>query len=221
MIRFPHFNPLWMAVELAFSALVIVLCLMIFFRTKELYRLTKHKGISYFRYTFLFFALAFLFRFAFHLFSISGMVFDFRFPRQIFGPLPLLFTSYFSTVAILYLLMSLLWKSVNTEHFLAATHVVALSVAVLAFLFRLAPVICLIQLIIIVATLVLAYVKSRHSKGFSRLFMIYALLFVGWVANVFVMSPGWRIPFGVNAVSYVISAAVFGVIFYKVYRWTK
>ena len=223
MIRCPHCNPLWIGLELVFSALVIILCLMIFFRTKELYNLTRHKGISYFRTTFLFFALAFLFRFAFHMFGISGILFDFdfSFPRPIFGPLPLLVTAFFSTIAVLYLLLSLVWKRVNPEHFLAVAYVVAFLLAVMVYLFRSSQVLAMVQAVMIIFTLVLAYIRSKHSRSFSKLFVIYVLLFVGWLANIFVMGSRWRIPFEVKAVSYVVSAAVFGFIFYKVYRWTK
>ncbi|NQU78772.1 hypothetical protein HQ545_03295 [Candidatus Woesearchaeota archaeon] len=220
MIRCPHCDPTWMFAELVFSAVVIVLCMLIFFRTKEMYGLTRHKGINYFRTTFLFFALAFFFRFAFHLFSISGIVFDFSFPRQIIGPLPLLVTGYFSTIAIFYLLLSLVWKRVNSEQFLAVAHVAAFLLASVVFVFRSAHFLALIQVLLIIFVLILAYLRSRHSRSFSGLFVIYVLLFVGWLANIMILSPRFRIPFEVMAVSYAVSVAVLGVIFYKVYRWT-
>ncbi len=217
----PFCNPWVIGLELVFSVVVIALCLMIFFRTKELYRLTKHRGISYFRMTFLFFALAFFFRFLFHLFAISGMVFEFHFPRGIMGPLPLLVTTYFSTIAIFYLLLSLLWKKVNPEHFLAIAHVAAFSVSMLVFVFRTVQVLAAVQLLLVACALLLAFIRSKHSKGFSKLFVIYVLLFIGWIANVIVLSPRLRIPFEISAVLYGVSVLVFSIIFYKVYRWTK
>ncbi len=210
-----------MSVELVFAAAVIILCMLIFFRTKELYTLTEHKGIRYFRNTFLFFALAFASRFAFHLFGISGAGFDFRLPPELMGPLPLLVTSYFSTIAIFYLLFSLLWKKIDVKYFIPAAHLLALSVAVMIFLFRSPQVLALVQLMITAATLVLAYLRSKHSKSFSKLFRIYILLFIGWLANLLVLSPRWAIPFEAKVASYCISIAVFGVIFYKVHRLTR
>lgn len=221
MFKGLYYDPVWMAVELVFAIVIIVLCMMIYFRTKELYTLTRHKGIRYFRNTFLFFALAFAFRFVFHLLGISGAGFNFHLPRELMGPLPLLVTGYFSTIAIFYLLFSLLWKKIAFRHFLVVSHVLALSVAIIVFLFRSPQILALVQLIIIVATLVLAYLRSRHSKSFSNLFGIYLLLFVGWLANIIVLSPRWVIPFEAKLVSYCISMAVFGAIFYKVYRWTR
>ena len=47
---------LW--VELTFATIIVVASLIIYLRTKELYELSEHKGIKYFRNTFLFFALA-------------------------------------------------------------------------------------------------------------------------------------------------------------------
>jgi hypothetical protein len=210
-----------MSIELVFSTIVILLCMMIFFRTRSLYGLTKHRGISYFRNTFLFFALAFLFRLGFHLFSLSGIVFDFRFPRQLLGPLPLLVTTYFSTIAILYLLLSLVWKRINTEHFLIVSHVVAFTIAVIVFMFRSPQVLFISQLLLIAFTLGLAYLRSRRSKSFSKVFTLYLLLFIAWLANIIVLSPRLHLPLEVNVASYAVSTVIFAIIFYKVYRWTK
>ena len=44
--------------EIVYSFVIIVCSLMIYFGTKELYKLTSHKGIKYFRQSFLFFAFA-------------------------------------------------------------------------------------------------------------------------------------------------------------------
>ena len=48
--------------EIIYSFVIIVCSLMIYFATKELYELSKHKGIKYFRLSFLFFAIAYFFR---------------------------------------------------------------------------------------------------------------------------------------------------------------
>src|SRR3989338_8535448 len=48
--------------ELIYSFVIIAISLMIYFGTKELYNLTNHKGIKYFRLAFLCFAVAFFFR---------------------------------------------------------------------------------------------------------------------------------------------------------------
>ena len=221
MFKFPYCDPVWTAVELVFTAIVIAVCLLIYFRTKELYSLTKHKGISHFRNTFLFFALAFASRFVFHLFGISGAGFDLSLPRELMGPLHLLVTSYFSTIAISYLLLSLLWKKIKSRYFLVVSHIVALSVAVIVFSFRSPQILALVQLIIIAATLILAYLRSKRSKSFAKLFGIYILLFIGWLANIIVLSPRWAIPFEAKLISYCISITIFGVIFYKVHKWTR
>src|SRR3989339_145081 len=48
--------------EILYSFVIIVCSLMIYFGTKELYELSSHKGIKYFRLSFLFFAIAYFFR---------------------------------------------------------------------------------------------------------------------------------------------------------------
>ncbi|MFH1064786.1 MAG: hypothetical protein V1729_06905 [Candidatus Woesearchaeota archaeon] len=221
MIHCMRCNTAGFTAELVFAVLIIVLCLMIYFRTRGIYNLTRHKGMGYFRNTFLFFAIAFLSRLVFHLLMLSGIVFDFHFPRPLIGPLPLLFTSYFSTIAILYLLLSLVWKKVDPKQFLIVSHAVAISVSVLVFLFHSPYVLVIIQLFLITFTLVLAYLRVKHSKSFSRLFAIYLLLFVGWLSNIFILGPRWRIPFDMSVVLYLISLSMFSIIFYKVYRWTR
>src|SRR3989339_748726 len=47
--------------EILYSFVIIVCSLMIYFGTKELYELSSHKGIKYFRLSFLFFAIFYYF----------------------------------------------------------------------------------------------------------------------------------------------------------------
>ena len=49
--------------ELIYTLIIIIMCGIIYFKTKEIFDLTKHKGIGFFRNTFLFFALSYLMRF--------------------------------------------------------------------------------------------------------------------------------------------------------------
>lgn len=48
--------------EIIYSFVIIVCSLMIYFGTREIYRLSQHKGIKYFRTAFLFFAFAYFSR---------------------------------------------------------------------------------------------------------------------------------------------------------------
>ena len=106
--RQPLLPPLeFLSIEILYSVIVILLCILIYFKTKEVYDLSKHKGIKYFRNTFLFFGMAFFFR----LIPVSLI-----FSRNIAKPLlqiSLFLVSYFSILAILSLLSSIIWKKLD------------------------------------------------------------------------------------------------------------
>jgi hypothetical protein len=58
-------NPEFLILETVFTLVALVLGLLIYFKTKESYELTKHPGIRYFRDAFLFLGLSYLLRFLF------------------------------------------------------------------------------------------------------------------------------------------------------------
>ena len=59
---FGKFTSIGFGTEIIYSFIIISCSLMIYFGTKELYKLSSHEGIKYFRQSFLFFALAYFFR---------------------------------------------------------------------------------------------------------------------------------------------------------------
>ena len=65
------FNPIRLIPELIYTTIIVIFCYLIYHKTKEIYNLTKYKGIHYFRNTFLFFALAYASRFILHLLFIG------------------------------------------------------------------------------------------------------------------------------------------------------
>src|SRR3989339_162236 len=86
--------------EILYSFVIIVCSLMIYFGTKELYELSSHKGIKYFRLSFLFFAIAYFFR------SFIKFVVIYFNIESIFNFSP-------KTMAIFYLLYSVMWKKLE------------------------------------------------------------------------------------------------------------
>jgi len=61
-------------IELVYSVILTISCLIIYFKTSEIYKLTSHKGIKYFRMTFLFFAASYFLRFFTKMF-VLGLIF--------------------------------------------------------------------------------------------------------------------------------------------------
>ena len=107
MTQFPSmgfFDPVMFGIELGFTVIAVIFCFLIYFKTKEIYELTKYKGIRYFRGAFLFFGLSYVMRFLFSLVLLSRIAFDFFLPRHLIMPLFILPLGYLSTVGIFYLI---------------------------------------------------------------------------------------------------------------------
>ena len=100
--------------EVIYSFVIIACSLMVYFATKELDELSSYKGINYFRKAFLFFALAYFFRtlikFILVFFNIPRIL---EFSPKFLGPISLFLFMYFSSIAIFYLLYSVVWKKMG------------------------------------------------------------------------------------------------------------
>ena len=62
--------PPQMGAELIYSFVIVVCSLMIYYATKEVYELSSYKWIRYFRQAFLFFSLAYFFRYSIKFFLV-------------------------------------------------------------------------------------------------------------------------------------------------------
>jgi hypothetical protein len=212
-----------LAAELSYTLIVVFLCLMIYYKTREIYDLTKHEGINYFRLTFLFFALAYIFRFL-HIFSIlERITFDTDFLIDIFRTFPfyLVFNGYFSTLAILSMTYSIIWKNLHIKHTLLLFNAIAILISGIAFISRSPFILILAQAVLLIFTIILACYFYMRSRKISQLFILYVLFLLFWVVNLFALGPQRFIPFEIQTAFQIISIAVIGIIYYKVARWTK
>jgi len=223
MPPFHLIDPTKLAVELGYTLIVVFLCFMIYFKTREIYDLTKYEGINYFRITFLFFALAYIFRFL-HIFSmLARITFDNDLLMDIFRifPFSLVFNGYFSTLAILSLTYSIIWKKLHIKHTLMLFNAIAILISGIAFISRSPFLLILAQAVLLIFTIIMAcyfYIKSRK---FSRLFILYVLFLLFWIVNLFTLGPRRFIPFEIQTAFQIISIAVIGIIYYKVAKWTE
>lgn len=221
-----HFmDPTMLWTELFYTVIIVILCYLIFFKTKEMYTLSKHKGIKYFRYTFLFFGLSYLLRFVFNIFHLSRIRFEYFSPLYSFGPFFIIFVGYFSTMAIFYLLYSTVYEKIEYEKFLFVSTTIALCVSAASFATRSPLILALIQIPLIIATLVVSIRKKSEKrmdkKNKSHTKQIYYLIAIFWLTNLFVLDQRRFFPFEINVVFQIISLGIFGYIFYKVIRWTR
>jgi len=222
MPSFHLIDPTRLAVELAYTLIVVFLCFTIYYKTREIYDLTKHEGVNYFRLTFLFFGFAYISRFISILLKLVVITFDIDFPRHIFGNFPMIFIGYFSTMAILSLIYSILWKKLHIKHIFLIFNVIALLIFSIAFISRSPFILILAQTVLLIVTsIIIAYYVMSKSGKISRLYILYILFFLFWIINIIALGPGRFIPFEVQTVFQIISVAVIGIIYHRVAKWTK
>lgn len=217
----PFFNPAGYSLELLYTLIVIVLCFFIYYKTREIYSLSKHPGIGFFRNAFLFFGIAYIFRFVFHLFKLSKLALDIHTPKHLIGPASLLIIGYLGTVAIFSLTLSTIWKKIKIRYIEFLIHIVAAIIAIIVFLTRSVDILVITQILLLVISIFLSYINSRKSKRFKHNYVIYILLFAFWIINLTVLTPRPFMPLELKVVAYIVSIAIFLFIFYRVSKWTK
>jgi hypothetical protein len=221
MSPFHLIDPARLAVELSYTLIVVFLCFAIYYKTKEIYELTKYEGIKYFRITFIFFGLAFLFRFISVLVMLMEITFDIDFfSIYVFRIFPLVFNGYFSTMAILSLTYSIIWKEFETKHMLIIANVIALLISGIAFFSREPVLLILAQAVLLIFTIIMAIYFYSRSRKISQLFILYVLFFLFWIVNLLALGSRRFIPFEIQTAFQLISIGVIGIIYLKVSKWT-
>jgi len=206
------FDPLRFIPEFIYAAVIISICLFVYFRTREMYDLSKHKGIQHFRNTFLFFGLAYAARFVFILFHLSLITLEYHIPRRLFFPASSVLVGYFSTMALFYLAYSVAWKRLDYRKFLVLGNLISVGVALVAHLTRSPYLIALIQLPI----LGWALYSARSAK--HR--VLYFLIGLFWLVSMFSIGGGLRLAPEISIVLDLLSVSVFAYLSYKVSKWT-
>lgn len=211
-----------LGLELLYSFVIIVCSLMIYFGTKEIYELSSYKGIKYLRASFLFFAIAYFFR------SFIKIVFIIMDPPRIMNLSPLLFQFvsffifiYFSSMAVFYLIYSMMWKKWNgNSNRIYIFHALALAVSVISIYFNSAKIYLMINVIILLFIITMTYIAYNDSvkhKRKSNLYAVYILLFVFWMLNVLeILIPQFLETF--QLIIYLASTGIFLWILYKVLK---
>jgi len=210
----PPFHPSLFGIELLFTGILLVLCLVIYFKTRESYKLTKHQGINLFRKAFLFFGLSYLIRL---FFMFSKFTLDFHFFRSGLKILFILPLGYLSTMAILYLIYSIIWKKFNIKYLLIFSHILAIILSIAAFLTRTHILLLYLQSIFLIATIIILFLKRKKSLVKT----LYLLIFFFWLINLWAIAPGRVLFVEFKIIFHLISVGLFVGIYYKVSRWLK
>jgi len=212
--------------ETIYSFIIIACSLMIYFGTKELYELSSHKGIKYFRRAFLFFAIAYFFR-SFIKFIL--IYFDTREILEVshgilgmfFGKITLFIFMYFSAMAVFYLLYSVMWKKWNnSSKKIYLFHVLAFVIALSSIVFKNPFVnlgINLLLLLFVIFTLYISNKQLENKKTNYNLHVTYTLLTLFWIINIIdILIPNFLQTF--QLFLYLASSGIFLVILYKVLK---
>ncbi len=219
-----NFMQINLIIELVHTLIILIFCSLIYFKTKEAYQLTKHKGIQFFRYSFLFFGLAYASRLFLHIFLIGQtIIFEPLIKHQGIMLMPVfnLIIAYFSTMAILYLTYSTVWKKFSMDHFITFSNIIAILIAALAFIYRSHIIISITQLLLLVITSIISIQKYQKRKKKTHTRSLYLLISVFWLINLFIVGPKKFLSFEIKLALELISIGIFFLIYYKVKKWIK
>ncbi|MBT3691091.1 hypothetical protein HOG16_02510 [Candidatus Woesearchaeota archaeon] len=204
--------------ELIYAFIIIISSLMIYFGTKELYELTKYKGIKYFREAFLLFAIAFFFRsFIKSIMILFGLSRPHDF--QLLGIVSLFIFLYTITLAMFYLLYSIMWKKWRkSPKIIYLFHILAILIAILSLITGNITIILLVNILLLILILSITYIahKNPRKKGQS-IHLIYVLLSLFLILNVIdILIPNFLQLY--QLMIYLLSIGIFLLIFYKVLK---
>jgi len=204
----PHLE--FLVTELLFFFLVAFLCIFIYIKTKEIYSLSKHKGLHYFRNTFLFFFLAHFTRFL----ILWGMILHLPIARKGVA-LGLFLTMYFSLMAILSLIYSSFasrLKLGQIDHWLNIIAVV-LSAVVFFIQFKFVLLVLVIGVIILIIS---RFIRKRHP---SHMNILYVMLFMFWIVSLFSFIR--HLSLTAKSLIFLVSVMLLAYIAYKVLKVTS
>jgi len=208
--------------ELMYSLVIIICSLMIYYSTKEMYELSSYKGIKYFRMAFLFFAIAYFFRYFIFFFLAVFDIDNFLWLSQwgILGLSRVIFL-YSSSMAIFYLIYSVMWKKWNHSKIKTyAFNFLALIIALTGSMLEGPEVSLFLNIILFVSSsfvLFIAYQNSKNKQKGKNLLIIYLLLFIFFFLNIInVLIPEFLQLYKIGI--YLISISLFMTILYKVLK---
>ncbi len=224
MVTTLHMQSLFssMGMDLLYSFVIIVVSLMVYYGTKELYELSNHKGIKYFRLAFLSFALAYFFR---SLIKFLLLTLNFRelmeLRTQVIGIASVWLFMYFSAMAIFYLLFGVMYKKWEDKNFIIYIfHAIAFFIGLIVILSRNGLVYFYMNIILlafVIAILIYSYKDSKKKKRGINLYAIYVLLFVFWIINIIdILVPSFFATY--QLFIYMVSIGIFLTILYKVLK---
>lgn len=212
-------------VELLYSFVIIISSLMIYYSTKEMYELSSYKGIKYFRQSFLLFAIAYFFKSFIKILLVyfeTSRILDIN--VRYIGSLTLFLFMFFGSLAVFYLVYSLMYKkwNGNSDILLGIFYILSLLISFIIINTKEIGVFIGASLFIFAIAifgLFITHKQSREKKKKSNMLIIYTLLFIFWILNIIdvliqITSDFYQISL------YLASIGIFLAILYKVLKKT-
>lgn len=214
-------NPEFLMLEIIFTLVALIFGLLIYFKTKESYELTKHPGIRYFRDAFLFLGLSYLIRFFFSIVFLSRIATNAFMPREVMMPVFIILLGYFSTIGLWCLILSSIWKQLKKDkRLLIIGNIFAIAVSIISFITHSSTIMLYIQLALILSYVIITFISPKEKKRFTQTKLLYLLVALLWVINLLTAGrPMLPREFGI--ISQVVAIGLFAVIYHKITKWVK
>ena len=209
-------------IELIYSLIITLSCLIIYFKTNEIYKLTSYKGIKYFRITFLFFAVTYFLRFFTKILALGLIISGNRFNPMQYSDLTSFLLVYTGFMTTFYLLYGLSRKRLgkflpDTTDILHVTAIVLSSIIMFLGLPSLFILITLSLLFYLLFVGYSGYKKSKTKKTTPQFYVIYFLLILFSMLNIFdILIPDFFRD--IKMLIYISSISLFLIIVYKVFK---
>lgn len=208
--------------EILYSFVIIFCSLMIYFGTKEIYELSSYKGLKYFRFAFLFFAVAYFFRLLIELSVTYSNVHGIMEVAPIVWRYAALFIfMYFSSMSIFYLICGVLWKNLKkNSKVIYVFHAIAIAIAAVTIVFNNSVFYIGLNFLLFISAGISIYLASHNPKfrqkknKFNGLYLLLLIFLVLNIVNILV-------PIFFETLKlffYLISLSLFFVILYKVLK---
>jgi hypothetical protein len=214
-------NPEFLTLEIVFTLVALVLGLLIYFKTKESYELTKYPGLRYFRDAFLFLGLSYLLKFFFSAVSLSRIAVDMFMPRDTMSPLFMILLGYFSTIGLWCLIMSSTWKQLgDMKKYLILGNIFAIAVSVISFMTHSPSSMLYIQLVLILSYIILTVISPKEKKRFTQTKILYFLVALLWIVNLLTADKP-MLPREFGILGQIVAIVLFSIIYHKISKWVK
>jgi len=204
--------------KLIYAIAILLICIIIVYKTNRLFHLSSHPGIRYFRNAFFFYGMAFFSRYI-----LNYLIGSFA---------SIVFFEFFLIIAGFFLLYSLIWRHLEKEKWSASSlfnskislfYAMALALVLIDFLWGTIFVMLASQVIVFVIASILSFknYKKRQKSRFPGFYFLAMLLMLSaWILNsLAAFFFNWNLVALINV--YIFNVLFFLVFLFGVVKFTN